>query len=63
MNNKDIELLHNLRRYRNQIVHIKDPWNDEYILSSYDQFSTNEENIAKEAIRLLRTVVYSDPWL
>jgi hypothetical protein len=63
LNNKDIELLHNLRRYRNQIVHIKDPWNDEYILSSYDQFSTNEENIAKEAIRLLRTVVYSDPWL
>lgn len=63
LDNKDIELLHNLRRYRNQIVHIKEPWGDEFILSSYNQFSANEENISKEAIRLLRTVVYSDPWL
>ncbi|MGS0763406.1 hypothetical protein [Syntrophomonas curvata] len=61
LDSKDIELLQSLRRY--QIVHIKDPWNDEYILNSYDQFSANEENIAKEAIRLLRTVVYSDQWL
>lgn len=63
LDNKDIELLHNLRRYRNQIVHIKNPWNDEYMLNSYDQFSSNEENIAKEAIKLLRTVIYSDQWL
>lgn len=63
LDNKDIELLHNLRRYRNQIVHINDPWNDEPILSSYDTFSANEEKITKEAIRLLRVVVYSDPWL
>ncbi|HNX29550.1 MAG TPA: hypothetical protein PKN87_09130 [Syntrophomonadaceae bacterium] len=63
LDNKDTELLHNLRRYRNQIVHIKDPWNDEPILSSYDKFSINEEKIAKDAIRLLRTVVYSNPWV
>lgn len=59
----DIELLHNLRRYRNQIVHIKDPCDDEIILNSYEEFSLNEECVAKEAIRLLRYVVYSEPFI
>jgi len=59
----DIDLMHNLRRYRNQIVHIKEPWEDEFLLNSYGEFSCNEENIAKEAIRLLRMVVYSNPWI
>ncbi len=63
LNNEDIELLHNLRRYRNQIVHVKNPWDDEVLLNSYDDFIRNEEVIAKEAIRLLRSVVYSNPWI
>lgn len=58
-----IELLHNLRRYRNQIVHINDFWEDDYLLDSYEEFSSDEEKVAKKAIRLLRYVVYSHPFV
>lgn len=62
-NNEEIELLHNLRRYRNHIVHVKDPWDDDYILTSYEDFSKNEKRIAMQALRILRSVAYSNPWI
>lgn len=61
LTDEDIELLHNLRKYRNKIVHSKDIWQDEDILNSYDDYYSNQEHIAKEAIRLLRIVSYSNP--
>lgn len=63
LDNEEIELLHNLRRYRNKIVHIKDTWDDDFLLSSYEEFSVNEERVAMQALRLLRSVVYSNPWI
>lgn len=60
---EDIESLHNLRRYRNKVVHFNNAWDEDVILSSYNEFSNNLENVAKEAIRLLRVVSYSNQWV
>lgn len=57
------EQLHNLRRYRNQIVHSSSDIDDEQLINSYDIFSKNEEKVAGTAIRLLRLVAYSEPFI
>lgn len=59
----DKDNLHNLRRYRNTIVHVKRPWDDEIILNSYDKFIEDVEQITINALRLLRKIVYSNPWI
>ena len=58
-----IALLHNLRRYRNKFIYINDLWDDDLILDSYEEFSINEERIVMQALRILRSVVYSNPWI
>lgn len=60
---EETKMLHNLRRYRNQIVHMKELWDDALLLNSYEEFSSNEEHAAMDAIKLLRTIVYSNPFI
>lgn len=60
---EDIDMIHKIRIYRNQIVHAKDIWEDERIFDLYDDFLHEQECIAKEALKLLRIVVYSNPWV
>lgn len=55
--------LHELRRYRNQWVHISNPWNDEELLGNPQLYEDELEKMALRAIRLLRKVVYSNPMI
>lgn len=54
--------LHRLRRYRNRWVHVNDPWNDEPLLVHLGATHAELEEVALDAARLLRRVLYSDRW-
>jgi hypothetical protein len=60
--NTKIEL-HDLRKNRNAWVHVADPWADNDIENEYSQGHPELENQCKQALRLMRLVVYSNPWV
>jgi len=55
--------LHDLRKNRNTWVHVADPWADNDIEYEYSQGHPELENQCKQALRLMRLVVYSNPWV
>ncbi|WP_400766766.1 hypothetical protein [Methylosinus sporium] len=55
--------IHELRRYRNRWVHISNPDNDDDILTNPEKYATELEEVARRAARILREVIYSNPWI
>ncbi len=55
--------LHKLRKYRNKWVHVSDPWNDEGLIDSPEQFDEELEEMAFFAARVLRRTIYENPWV
>ena len=55
--------LHTLRKYRNKWVHVNDPWNDEDLIESPEQFEKELEEMAFFAARALRRTIYENQWI
>ncbi|MEW4567401.1 hypothetical protein AB1L88_05985 [Tautonia sp. JC769] len=55
--------LHRLRLYRNRWVHIDDPWDDADILASPETHEQELASMAEFAMRAMRRVLYSSPWV
>jgi len=55
--------LHELRRYRNNWVHVEEPWDDQTLLENSGHFEAELEQKAQSAARVLRETIYSDQWL
>ena len=58
-----VSTLHELRIYRNKWVHVDDPWDDESLLQRPGEIDRELESRAFAAVKALRQVVYSDPWI
>lgn len=52
--------LHKLRQFRNSWIHVQDPSDDQLLLERPDYESIRLENLAKEAIRTMLIVLYSN---
>ncbi|PSH04913.1 MAG: hypothetical protein CXZ00_05090 [Acidobacteria bacterium] len=55
--------LHTLRRYRNQWVHVSDPWDDQELIQNPVQCEDELGRMAVFAVRALRRTIYSNPWI
>ena len=55
--------LHQLRRYRNQWVHVACPEDDEIILNFPEQFEQELEMKAIEAVKILRKTIYNNQFI
>lgn len=55
--------LQKLRRYRNEWVHVGEPWEDESVLKFPERYEKEIEHMAFIAIRLLRMTIYANPWV
>lgn len=51
--------LHRLRKYRNNWVHVDDPWDDEELLEHPEAHEAELDEMARKAIVLLRETIYS----
>lgn len=54
--------LHALRKYRNQWVHVAEPWEDDGCEYSAESEALLEE-VAKRCLVAMRRTVYSNPWI
>jgi len=52
--------LHTLRIYRNKWVHVDDPWDDEKLIESPDEFEMELEEMAFFAAKALRRTIYEN---
>ncbi len=55
--------LHDLRKYRNRWVHVKDPTNDNELLESTGYYEKELADFSKTTIRTMLKVLYSNPWI
>jgi len=55
--------LHKLRKYRNKWVHVDEPWEDEELLKFSQTYESELEEMAFFAARLLRQIIYENPWV
>jgi hypothetical protein len=55
--------LHRVRRYRNRWVHVDDPWDDRGELEEPEGMAEQAVGMARLALRSLRRVLYSMPWV
>lgn len=55
--------LHVLRMYRNNWVHIDEPWNDLSLLERPEETEQELERMALFAARALRRTIYENPWV
>jgi hypothetical protein len=55
--------LHRLRKYRNEWVHIDEPWDDSELLEHSEATEKELEQMALFAARLLRETIYENPWV
>ncbi|MFO1305613.1 MAG: hypothetical protein U1F54_17940 [Burkholderiales bacterium] len=55
--------LHQLRRYRNNWVHVESPWNDEPLIARPSEFEHEMELMASLAMRTLRKVIYANQFV
>jgi hypothetical protein len=54
--------LHKLRQFRNRWVHVSDPWDDDELIEEPAKFSNELETMSLFAVRVLRRVLYENPW-
>ena len=52
-----------LREYRNKWVHVAEPWEDDLLLDSPEQYETELEEMAKRCAVALRRTIYTNPWI
>ena len=55
--------LHKLRKYRNRWVHIEEPWEDDELLQSPEDYESELEGMAFFSARALRRTIYENPWI
>lgn len=55
--------LHEVRRFRNRWVHVRDPSDDGPLLEKPDDHRAELAEMATRAMRLLREVIYAYQWL
>lgn len=55
--------LHTLRKYRNQWVHINDPWNADKPMHSPEELRDELERTALFAVTTLRRLMYDHQWI
>jgi len=55
--------LHEIRKYRNKWVHVRDPWEDNEIQISPKKFSDELDRMATLAAIALRKTLYSNQWV
>lgn len=55
--------LHELRLTRNKWVHVGDPWDDGWIINAYNEGHVELEAQCKKALRIMRKIAYSNPWI
>jgi len=55
--------LHELRKLRNEWVHVDDPDDDEHLLEQPKYEKERLDQSARKALRLLREVLYMEPWV
>ncbi len=55
--------LQTLRKYRNRWVHVADPWDDDAVLESPDEYQAELEEMARRCAVALRRTIYSNPWI
>ena len=55
--------LQKLRRYRNKWVHVDEPWEDRSLLEFPKLCEEELEAMAFVAMRLLRSTIYTNPWV
>jgi len=61
---EDLKLeLHTLRKYRNNWVHVSDPWEDDLLLKTPENYEAELEVMAKRCTIALRRTIYSNPWI
>lgn len=52
-----------LRRYRNQWVHVRRPHDDDALLAHPDRYRDELQRMAEMGIRTMREVLYANPWI
>lgn len=55
--------LHELRRYRNKWVHVRDPANDSDLLDRPEYHESELEEVAKKSIKVMLQVLYNNPFI
>lgn len=55
--------LHKLRKYRNNWVHVNDPWDDQRLLDDPEESEKELEKMALFAARALRRTIYENQWV
>ena len=55
--------LQKLRRYRNMWVHVDEPWEDRSVLEFPERCEEELLDMAFVAMRLLRSTIYTNPWI
>jgi hypothetical protein len=55
--------LHTLRKYRNNWVHVDDPWNDGALLEKPEETENELEEMAFFAVSALRRTIYENQWI
>ncbi|MBK8989372.1 MAG: hypothetical protein IPM39_25480 [Chloroflexi bacterium] len=53
--------LHTIRRFRNQWVHVDQPWEDAALLEFSEMLEDECENMALRAVHILRRTIYENP--
>jgi hypothetical protein len=51
-----------LRRYRNNWVHVADPWDDDALLEAPEKHESELEEMARRCAVALRRTIYTNPW-
>lgn len=60
----DIKIeLHKIRKFRNKWVHVKDPIDDENLLSRPDYYQEEMEKMAKSTIKTMLRVIYQEQFV
>ena len=63
LNNDLKNELHELRKFRNTWVHVKDPYNDSDLLERPEYYGNELEQFAKKSIRIMLKALYNNPWI
>lgn len=55
--------LHDLRKFRNKWVYVKEPSNDSDLLERPEYYENELIQVAKKSIRTMLKILYNEPWI
>jgi hypothetical protein len=55
--------IHELRKFQNRWIHVNDLWNDEILLENPEIHEEEIEKAAFASVRVVREILYSNPWI